>query len=123
MFAKFDENGRILSYSEEKKIEDIRPDPTGFEPVSDFPIEDRMFLRKENGAIFLDEEEKEKLQEKAAAAETYRQNKDLLKKLTEDIVQFTAGEEVPGIEERKAEFIRIHNAVRIYEGKDQRTTR
>ena len=53
-------------------------------------------------------------------AKVYDENRMKLKKLSEDIVQYIAGENVPNIDERKAEFIRIHNEVREYEGKEPR---
>lgn len=43
-----------------------------------------------------------------------------LSKLSEDIIQYSAGEQVPDIEKRKAEFIELHNELRILEGKEPR---
>ena len=40
--------------------------------------------------------------------------------LSKDIVQALAGELVPDLEDRKAEFIRLHNALRELEGKEPR---
>ena len=120
MFAKFDENGKIQSYSEVKNLEDIRPDPTGFEQIGTFAAEDIQYLVKKNGIVQVDAERKAADIESAKKAKAYQKNKQILAKLTEDIVQYVAGEDVPNIEERKAEFIRIHNEVRIYEGKEIR---
>lgn len=50
----------------------------------------------------------------------YLTKKEKLSKISEDIIQYIAGEDVPNFEERKAEFIRIHNEVRVYEGKKAR---
>lgn len=50
----------------------------------------------------------------------YLTKKEKLSKISEDIIQYIAGEDVPNIEERKEEFIRIHNEVRVYEGKKVR---
>lgn len=120
MFVKFNENGKAVSFSQVAKAEDIRPDPDGFEEISGFTAEDLRFLCKKDGQIQVDEilkaaeaEEKEKYRQ-------YAENKAKLVKLTEDIVQSLAGEAVPQIEERKAEFVRIHNLVREYEGKQAR---
>ena len=120
MFAKFDKNGKLVSYSDVDKLEDIRPDPEGFEKISGFSETDIMYLVKENGVIRVDTEAKKTYTEKKEKAKIYEENKRMLSKLTEDIVQYVAGEDVPNIEERKAEFIRIHNEVRVYEGKDAR---
>ena len=43
-----------------------------------------------------------------------------LVELDQDIVQDIAGEVVPNIEERKAEFIDLHNELRTLLGKEQR---
>lgn len=43
-----------------------------------------------------------------------------LSKLSEDIIQSQAGEIVPNIEERKAQFISLHNELRVLEGKEPR---
>lgn len=43
-----------------------------------------------------------------------------LSKLSEDIIQYSAGEQVPDIEKRKTEFIELHNELRILEGKKPR---
>lgn len=120
MFAKFDKNGKLVSYSEVEKLEDIRPNPEGFENISGFPETDIMYLVKENGVIRVDTEAKKTYTEKKEKTKIYEENKRMLSKLTEDIVQYVAGEDVPNIEERKAEFIRIHNEVRVYEGKEKR---
>lgn len=43
-----------------------------------------------------------------------------LVELDQDIVQDIAGEIVPNIEERKAEFVTLHNELRALLGKEQR---
>ena len=43
-----------------------------------------------------------------------------LHSLSEDMIQHEAGEIVPNYEERKAEFIRLHNELRVLEGKTPR---
>ncbi len=43
-----------------------------------------------------------------------------LRALTEDIVQSLVGEVVPDIEERRAEFVALHNELRVLEGKEPR---
>lgn len=43
-----------------------------------------------------------------------------LRALTEDIVQSFVGEVVPDIEERRAEFVALHNELRVLEGKEPR---
>lgn len=50
----------------------------------------------------------------------YLMKKEKLYKLSEDIIQFIAGEDVPNIDQRKSEFINIHNEVRKFEGKTPR---
>lgn len=120
MFAKFDENGKIESYSFVDNLDDIRPDPEGFEQISSFAETDIWYLVKKNGIVQVDTERKAADIESAKNAKVYQENKQTLAKLTEDIVQSLAGEDVPNIEERKAEFIRIHNEVRAYEGKEAR---
>lgn len=46
--------------------------------------------------------------------------KGRLESLSEDIVQDIAGEVVPNIEERKAEFIELHSELRVLLGKEPR---
>ena len=46
--------------------------------------------------------------------------KSRLSQLSEDIVQDQAGEYVPNINERKVEFIKLHNELRELEGKAPR---
>ena len=46
-----------------------------------------------------------------------------LTELDHDIVQDIAGEIVPNIEERKAEFVTLHNELRTLLGKEQRITK
>lgn len=46
-----------------------------------------------------------------------------LTELDHDIVQDIAGEVVPNIEERKAEFVTLHNELRTLLGKEQRLTK
>lgn len=43
--------------------------------------------------------------------------------LTQDIVQYMAGEDVPNIADRKARFIELHNQMRSYLGKQPRGLR
>lgn len=43
-----------------------------------------------------------------------------LRALTEDIVQSLVGEVVPDIESRRAEFVALHNELRVLEGKEPR---
>lgn len=120
MFAKFDENGKIVSYADVEKLEDIRPNSEGFEQISSFAETDIWYLVKKNGIIQVDIESKNADIIKLEKAKVYEENKQMLSKLTEDIVQYIVGEDVPNIEERKSEFIRIHNEVREYEGKPLR---
>lgn len=120
MFAKFDENGNIVSCSDAASLQDVRPDPKGFEEIPEFSEEDRMFLKKENGTVTVNETLKKQSAENRGKLEKYLRNKAELVKLTEDMVQYVAGEDVPDIEDRKSEFIRIHNEVRAYEGKEAR---
>ena len=46
--------------------------------------------------------------------------KERLRALSEDLVQVLAGEEIPDIEERRAEFVALHNELRVLEGKEPR---
>lgn len=68
MFAKFDENGKIVSYCTVKKLEEIRPSPDGFEQIADFPEEDIWYLIKVDGIIKVDEERKAADKQKAENA-------------------------------------------------------
>ena len=120
MFAKFDENGNIVSCSDVASLQDVRQDPEGFEEIPEFSEEDRMFLKKENGTVTVNETLKKQSAENRGKLEKYLRNKAELVKLPEDMVQYVAGEDVPDIEDRKSEFIRIHNEVRAYEGKEAR---
>lgn len=44
-------------------------------------------------------------------------------KSLDEIEQETVGEIVPNIEERKAEFVTLHNELRVLLGKEQRLTK
>lgn len=55
MFVKFDENGKIVSYADVEKLEDIRPDSEGFEQISSFAETDIWYLVKKNGVVQVDE--------------------------------------------------------------------
>lgn len=82
--------------------------------------EQGLTIEDENGKpVLKDYREKN---DNAENIKEYLSNKEKLSKLTEDMIQYIAGEDVPNIEERKAEFIRVHNEVRAYEGKEQRNT-
>ncbi|MEG2450614.1 MAG: hypothetical protein RSB09_02655, partial [Clostridia bacterium] len=47
-------------------------------------------------------------------------NKARMTQLSQDFVQVTIGEIVPNLADKKAEFIRLHNEVRVIEGKAPR---
>lgn len=65
MFAKFDENGKLVSYSEVDKLEDIRPNNEGFEQIQDFPAKDIFYIVKKDGVVQVDEKAKALDQKKA----------------------------------------------------------
>ena len=65
MFAKFDKNGKLVSYSEVDKLEDIRPTSEGFEQIQDFPAKDIFYIVKKDGVVQVDEEAKALDQKKA----------------------------------------------------------
>ena len=46
--------------------------------------------------------------------------KQRLSQLSEDIIQSTAGEIIDDIDSRKAEFVRLHNELRVLLGKSER---
>lgn len=48
------------------------------------------------------------------------EKKARIKQLSEDIIQYIVGEHIPDIEDRKLEFITLHNEVRVLEGKKPR---
>lgn len=52
-----------------------------------------------------------------------REIQQRLTELDQDIVQDLVGEVVPNIEERKAEFVTLHNELRALLGKEQRLTK
>lgn len=121
MFIKFDSQGNLVSYSFVDKLEDIRPDPAGFELVFfEVAREEIQFLRKVNGVISIDESAKAVAKQKAQNQKRIAEIKARLTALSEDIVQDQAGEIVPNIAERKAEFIAKHNELRVLEGKEPR---
>lgn len=120
MFVKFNENGKVESYADVEKLEDIRPESDGFEEISGFAQEDLEFLKKENGIISIDYDLKSSVTAKRESYKTYIEHKKRLRSLSEDIIQLICGEDVPNIEAKKAEFISIHNTVRVYEGKEIR---
>lgn len=121
MFVKFCNQGNLEYYALVDNLDDIHPDPTGFERV-DFEVayEDIQFLRKVNGQIIIDEQAKAVAQELANKNKRISDIKSRLTSLSEDIVQDQAGELVPDIAERMAEFVRLHNELRVLEGKEPR---
>lgn len=79
MFIKFDENGNFLSYAEVESINDIRPDPTGFEKLEyNVSPNDIYYLRKVNGVISIDETAKAAAQAKSTAQKRIAELKALL---------------------------------------------
>ena len=61
MFVKFDEKGQFESIAMVTTLEDIRPNPQGFELLEmKVTNEDFRYLVKRNGIIQIDEEQKEK---------------------------------------------------------------
>ncbi len=80
-----------------------------------------MTIQEENGFPAL--QDKRPSAEEIEQKRQYLSDKRRLVSLTEDIVQYAAGEDVPSFSERKEEFIRLHNAVRFYEGKAARSVR
>lgn len=53
----------------------------------------------------------------------YIAGKARLDELSKDIIQYVVGEDVPDYSEKRGEFIRLHNEVRAYEGKQPRAIR
>lgn len=49
--------------------------------------------------------------------------KEMLSELDYDIIQYTAGEEIEDIENRKAMFVELHNELRTLLGKEKRKIR
>jgi len=44
-----------------------------------------------------------------------------LNELSKDVIQSLVGENVPNLDLRKAEFVALHNELRVLEGKEPRT--
>lgn len=61
-----------------------------------------------------------KVKEKVLIKQKIQKIKNRLIELNNDLVQDLAGEVVPNIEERKAEFITLHNELRVLLGKETR---
>lgn len=74
-------------------------------------------LKVENGKViaYIRETTKEELKEQKIA-----DLKQRLSQLSEDLIQSTAGEIIADIEARKAEFVKVHNELRVLLGKDER---
>lgn len=76
--------------------------------------------------------EREETQEEMAKREQYEQRetnrvraaeiRTELDKLSQDFIQVQCGEIIPDIEERKQKFVRLHNELRVLEGKRPRDT-
>lgn len=102
-------------------LDEIRPDPTGFEPLTiEIDDKDIWYLRKINGQIIIDEQAKQSAKEYVDTQKRISETKARLTALSEDIVQDLAGEVVPNVEERKAEFISLHNELRVLTGLEPR---
>lgn len=65
--------------------------------------------------------------EDTPAEEVSEARKDFIRarlvSLTEDMAQYAAGEEIPDVEDRKSEFISLHNELRTLLGLNVRTVR
>ena len=74
-------------------------------------------LKVKNGKViaYIRETTKEELKEQKIA-----ELKQRLSQLSEDIIQSTAGEIINDIDSRKAEFVKLHNELRVLLGKDER---
>lgn len=46
--------------------------------------------------------------------------KEKLNRLSEDMIQAFIGEQIPNIEEKKKQFVKLHNELRVLEGKEKR---
>lgn len=92
-------------------------DMYGFKEA-EVPYEDVEFADFENQTF--SESLYNQRKEREEADRVYAENKERLTRLSEDLVQSVAGEIIPDLAERKAEFISIHNEVRAYEGKEAR---
>jgi len=60
MFIKFNEYGKVLSFADVEKIENVKPDNTGFEFVDiNLPLTEIMYLEKINGTVIVNQQRKE----------------------------------------------------------------
>lgn len=92
----------------DKKIYSL--DETKYDEISQYNSND--LYCDNNGSI--------KVKEKVLTRQKIQEIKNRLIELNNDLVQDLAGEVVPNIEERKAEFINIHNELRVLLGKETR---
>lgn len=117
MYIKVNGNNEILETCSE-------PIEGGFEYDGELDFAKICFAKFENGQVVYDEKAY-KESEKLKLEYIDNQNKiDKIKKelgkLSEDIIQYQAGEIVPNYEERKKQFVKLHNKLRVLEGKEPR---
>lgn len=74
-------------------------------------------LKVENGKVvaYIRETTNEELKEQKIS-----ELKQRLSQLSEDLIQSTAGEIIDDIDSRKAEFVKLHNELRVLLGKSER---
>lgn len=103
----------ISMYGEEKAKTDgytIYEVPTGYENCVFEDFDDNGFNIQKYNARKQKEENQKRIPEIQSR----------LDQLSQDLVQDMVGEDVPDIKERKAEFVELHNELRILLGKDAR---
>lgn len=73
--------------------------------------------------MLFSEEEQKQLESEQLKSKNERKLQELkqrLSQLSEDLIQSTAGEIIADIDSRKAEFVKLHNELRVLLGKDER---
>lgn len=115
MFYRLDKNNNII-------------DNANFKYADDCLETDKNIVRGFDGKLVFEEETKK--QEYLKAKQEFETNqtkqnriseiKQRLEKLNKDFIQSMIGAIIPDIEEKRAEFISLHNELRELEGKEPR---
>lgn len=120
MYFLFDEKTGECLASSTHKDENL---PGKWVESKKFNIDDTTSIHLVNGVIVRNEEKHNEYIKEKTESEEASEIYEILKELTLDFIQYFVGEDVPDIEQKKAQFVMFHNRVREIQGKPPRELR
>lgn len=121
MYIRFDSNGNYTGHYDPSAPNFAKCNLEEFEILDkEYSYSDIRFLRKVNGQIIIDQEAKAESERQIANRQRISEIKARLTELTKDFAQAQAGLIVPDIEQRKTEFVTLHNELRALLGLEPR---